>query len=128
MKTIKSKWSNGEESETYIYDFREIEDPEKFNIYDGSIFIELDYCPFCKAKGIMNRNNNNYFGWCSICGARGPEHWNWIEACKLWNCRSTKEYFEIKKLSPKKLIDNGFDWENRLDEDGKKYFQQFKEN
>ena len=128
MKTKIAKWSNGQETTEYFYNFREIEETEKINPYKNNIHIELDHCPFCKTIGILNRNANKFFGWCSICGAEGPKHWNWIEACKLWNCRSTKEYFEIKNISPKNLIEDGFDWENRLDEDGKKYFQQFKEN
>lgn len=86
-----------------VYDFREIEEPEKFNVDDFEITVELDYCPFCGIKGVLNQDNRGYFGWCSICDCKGPSHWDWVRAAKMWNDRKLKTVVDCKELNHNKF-------------------------
>lgn len=101
-----------------VYNFREIEDPEKFNAYDSSITIELDHCPFCGNTTILNQDSRGWFGNCMICGTKGPSHWDWRRAAKMWNDRSLKTVIECNEIK----IENweGFDFTRILPEQREK--------
>lgn len=116
MEIRIGKWSDGSESKTYMFDFKEIEDLDTFNPYsykDGDVHIDLDYCPFCEIRGMLNRDSQGWYGWCSICDCKGPHHWDWIKAAKMWNARSLKDYAEARGETKEKfisrLVERGFD-------------------
>lgn len=75
--------------------------------------IDLDYCPFCNIRGSLNQDVKGWYGWCAICGAEGPHHWDWVKAAKMWNARSFKEMAEANDTTAeaelKRLEDKGFD-------------------
>ena len=62
----------------------------------------LDNCPFCGFTARINGSigiGKNY-GWCAMCGAQGPEHYDWEVAAKAWNNKKNPELFkEIHKYA-----------------------------
>ena len=91
-----------------IWNFREIEDSEHFNIFDINTTVELDHCPFCGNTAILNQDTS-WFGNCMICGTRGPSHWDWRKAAQMWNDRTLKSFLDCCDIDINRIIDEGFD-------------------
>ena len=112
MYKTKIRCSDGTEREQTNYNFREIADTSRFNIYDDNISVDLDPCPFCGVTGILTHDKSGWFGWCSTCDSKGP-HSTWVKAAKMWNARSFKEMAEAKGTTEEELksrLENeGFD-------------------
>ena len=95
-----------------IWNFREIEDLEHFNIFDINCAVKLDHCPFCGNRGLLNGDNRGWFGNCMICGSRGPRHSDWKKAAQMWNDRTLKNILDYLGNDINTLIDEGFDIHN----------------
>ena len=109
-----------------VYNFREIEDLEKFPAYRGNVHIELDHCPFCGNTAVLNRDTHVWFGNCMICGSQGPSHWDWRKAGMMWNDRSLKTIAECKEMNFENW--DGFDFSRILPEQREKAGIKIDEN
>ena len=129
---VKCKTSLGDvEIEDRIFNFREelnsLSDEEiqrTANMYNHNNHIELDRCPFCGTVGMLNWDSmDSWYGWCRICGCKGPGHYDWIKACRMWNDHSFKTVIENTNINLSRLkeLKNNT---NLLSEEAKEYIKE----
>lgn len=77
-------------------DIRNTNDIDSSLLINNDLIIELESCPICGSRVILNKGPNNWYAECFNCTTTGPKHWNWVNAAKMWNSRDPKVIQDLK--------------------------------